>query len=102
LRVGYTFSSNPINEDVAFFNVPATAIIKHAFQLGLTYEVNERLGIDAAYHHGMSGGKTEGPMLNPQMIEQGGGPYGVVPGSNVAYEMTTDLFTLGVSFRLNK
>jgi long-chain fatty acid transport protein len=31
IRVGYTYSSNPIEGDVAFFNIPATAIIENAF-----------------------------------------------------------------------
>ena len=49
LRLGYTYSSNPIGSDVAFFNVPATAIIKNAFQLGLTYEISDRWAIDGVY-----------------------------------------------------
>ena len=32
IRLGYTYSSNPISEDVAFFNIPATAIIASAIQ----------------------------------------------------------------------
>ena len=36
LRVGYTYGSNPINSDVAFFNIPATAIIKNAYQFGFS------------------------------------------------------------------
>lgn len=97
LRVGYTYSSNPINGDVAFFNIPATAIIKNAFQLGLTYEFNERLNLNAVYHHGDSGGKTSGQILNPSFISNFP-PYGGVPGSNVSYDMTTDLIMLGFNY----
>jgi len=31
LRFGYTYSSNPIPEEVTFFNIPATAVIKNAY-----------------------------------------------------------------------
>jgi long-chain fatty acid transport protein len=97
LRVGYTYSSNPINNDVAFFNIPATAIIKNAFQVGLTYELNERFNLNAVYHHGDSGGKTSGELLNPGFIANSP-PYGAIPGSNVSYDMTTDLFMIGFQY----
>ncbi|MEL0456875.1 outer membrane protein transport protein [Flavobacteriaceae bacterium SZ-1-7] len=101
LRLGYTYSSNPINEDVAFFNIPATAIIKNAFQFGLTYEASERFSLNAMYHHGDSGGKTSGQILNP-MFAQSYPPYGAIPGSNVSYDMTTDLVMVGFKYIFNK
>lgn len=101
LRLGYTYSSNPINEDVAFFNIPATAIIKNAFQFGLSYEVNESWKIDAVYHYGDSGDKTSGPLLNPMFI-QDYPPYGAIPGSNVSYDMTTSMIQFGVSYTFAK
>jgi len=99
LRVGYTYSSNPINSDVAFFNIPATAIIKNAFQFGLSYEVSDRFQLDALYHYGTSGDATSGPMLNPQFI-QNYPPYGAIPGSEVSYDMTTSMFSIGASLKL--
>lgn len=97
IRVGYTYSSNPINDEVAFFNIPATAIIKNAFQVGFTYEVSERFNLNAMYHHGESGGKTSGQLLNPGFISSYP-PYGAIPGSNVSYDMTTDLFMVGFNY----
>ncbi|WP_370476760.1 OmpP1/FadL family transporter [Tamlana flava] len=103
LRLGYTYSSNPINEDVAFFNIPATAIIKNAFQFGLTYEASERFSLNAMYHHGDSGGKTSGQILNPDpSLIQNYPPYGAIPGSNVSYDMTTDLVMVGFKYIFNK
>ena len=99
LRLGYTYSSNPINSDVAFFNVPATAIIKNAFQFGLSYEAGEKFTIDALYHYGSSGDATSGPLLNPQFI-QNFPPYGAIPGSEVSYDMTTSMIAVGVSFKI--
>jgi len=97
LRVGYTYSSNPINSDLAFFSVPATAIIKHAFQFGAGYEFNSRFTLNAAYHHGTSDGSTSGPLLSPMMITASN-PYGAIPGSNVSYKMTTDLVMIGMNY----
>jgi long-chain fatty acid transport protein len=100
LRVGYTYSSNPIGSEVAFYNIPAPAVIKNAFQFGFSYKASDRLSLDVVYHHGSSDGKTEGPLLNPNFI-QNNNMYGAIPGSKVAYEMTTDLIMVGFSYKLN-
>jgi long-chain fatty acid transport protein len=101
LRVGYTYSSNPIPEDLVFFSVPATAIIKHAFQFGVGFSPSEVFTINATYHHGMSGDATAGPLLNPLLIS-GSNPLGMVPGSEVSYDMTTDMIMLGLNFYFNQ
>ena len=101
IRFGYTYSSNPINEDVAFFNIPATAIIKNAFQLGLSYKINDAFSIDAVYHHGSSDGETKGQLLNPMFI-QNSPPYGAIPGSEVSYDMTTDMIMVGIGYTFNR
>ena len=101
LRVGYTYSSNPINEDLAFFSIPATAVIKNAFQFGFSYEANDNLSLDAVYHYGASGDPTSGPMLNPMAISPTN-PYGAVPGTSVSYDMTTSMIMVGVSYTFNK
>ncbi|NNC62887.1 MAG: hydrocarbon degradation protein [Eudoraea sp.] len=101
LRFGYTYSSNPINSDLAFYSVPATAIIKNAFQFGLSYELSDKVSLDAVYHYGSSGDATSGPLLNPQFIENSP-PYGAIPGSEVSYDMTTSMIMVGASFNLGK
>jgi long-chain fatty acid transport protein len=101
LRAGYTYSSNPIGDEVAFFNVPATAVIKNAFQFGLSYKASTKINFDAMYHHGSSGGKTSGQLLNP-MFASTYPPYGAIPGSEVAYDMTTDLIMIGISYTFTK
>lgn len=100
VRLGYTYSSNPINEEVTFYNIPATAIIASAIQVGFTYQISDKIDLNAAYHHGVSDGKTTGAMLNPMMVTSEN-PYGQVPGSEVSYDMTTDLILIGVSLNLN-
>ncbi len=101
LRVGYTYSSNPISEELAFFSIPATAVIKNAFQFGFGYEINDNFTLNGVYHHSASDGKTEGPMLSPMAIGTGN-PLGAVPGTKVGYEMTTDMVMLGISYTFSK
>lgn len=97
LRVGYTYSSNPISSELAFFSAPATAIIKNAFQFGFGYEINSRCNLNATYHHGTSSGSTNGPLLSPSMGESSN-PNGAIPGSNISYKMTTDLVIFGINY----
>lgn len=99
LRFGYTYSSNPIQDELTFFSVPATAIIAHAFQFGLSYEFTDNFIVDAVYHYGMSDGKTQGQLLNPMMITQDN-PLGKIPESTVAYDMTTSMIMVGLNFNL--
>lgn len=101
LRFGYTYSSNPIPEEITFFNIPATAIIKDAFQFGLSYEASDKFALDAVFHYGKSGDPTSGPILNPMLISSGN-PYGAIPGSDVSYEMTTSMIMVGASYTFGK
>ena len=98
LRVGYTYSSNPISSELAFFNIPATAIIKNAFQFGLSYEFTDRFVLDGVYHYGKSEGPTSGPILNPMAVTPQN-PLGAIDGASVAYDMNTSMFQVGVSYR---
>ena len=97
VRVGYTYSSNPISSELAFFSIPATAVIKNAFQAGFGYEFNSRFNLNMVYHHGTSSGSTSGPLLSP-MLKSPNNVYGAVPGSNVSYKMTTDMVMIGMNY----
>ncbi|MBD0851749.1 OmpP1/FadL family transporter [Maribacter arenosus] len=101
LRFGYTYSSNPIPEEIAFFNIPATAIIKNAYQFGLSYVINDNWKLDAVYHYGDSNGATEGNILNPMMASPSN-PLGAIPGSSVSYDMTTSMVQLGIGYTFTK
>lgn len=101
LRLGYTYSSNPIDNEITFYNIPATAIIKNAYQLGFSYEINEKFTLDGVYHYGTSNGKTSGELLNP-MFASATNVYGAIPGSEVAYEMNTSMLMFGFSYTFNK
>lgn len=97
IRLGYTYSSNPINEEVAFFNSPAVANIKHAFQLGFSYIINEKVSLDAVFHYGTSGEKTSGPIYNPLLVADNP-PFGEVPGSMISFDMTTAMGMVGLNY----
>lgn len=101
LRFGYTYSSNPIPDEVTFFNIPATAVIKNAYQFGLSYVINDSWQLDAVYHYGDSNGSTEGRILSPDMISQSN-PLGAIPGSSVSYKMNTSMVQFGISYTFNK
>ena len=101
LRVGYTYSSNPIDDELAFFSSPATAVIANAFQLGFSYPLTDNLMLNGVYHYGASDGKTEGEIMNPRMASSTN-PYGAISGSKVGYEMTTSMVMFGVSYTFNK
>lgn len=97
LRVGYTFSSNPINPDLAFFSTPATAVIKHAVQAGFSYELTKKINFNVVYHYGTSGGNTSGPVLSPMLVTDTN-IYGAVPSSEVSYKMKTSMLMFGANF----
>ncbi|MCF6223390.1 MAG: OmpA family protein [Flavobacteriaceae bacterium] len=99
LRFGYTYSTNPIQDELTFFSTPATAIIAHAFQFGFSYEFSDAFVFDAVYHYGISDGKTSGELFNPLLISTNN-PLGKIPGSEVAYDMNTQLFMIGLQFKL--
>ncbi|MGA9239639.1 MAG: hydrocarbon degradation protein, partial [Robiginitalea sp.] len=97
LRLGYTYSSNPIQDELAFYSVPATAIIKNAFQFGLGYEISDKFEIDGVFHFGSSGDATSGQLLNPRSVPDFP-PYGAIPGSEVSYDMNTFMFMFGAQY----
>jgi long-chain fatty acid transport protein len=101
IRIGYTYSSNPIDQELAFFSTPATAIIRNAYQFGLSYEINNNWRIDGVYHYGTSGDATKGRLLNPMAITPEN-PLGALPGTTVSYEMDTSMFMFGVNYVFNR
>ena len=100
IRLGYTFSSNPITEDNVFFSAPAPAVIEHAVQIGFSYEISDRFNVSLAYHRGLTT-EVSGPLLSPMMIGADN-PLGAVPGSEMTSKMHTDVGLLGLAYRFGK
>ncbi len=100
IRLGYTFSSSPIDEDNVFFSAPAPAVIAHAIQFGFAYKISDNFDISLAYHHGMTA-EVSGQMLSPSLITASD-PLGKVPGSEITSKMHTDVGLLGIAYRFGK
>lgn len=98
IRIGYTYSSNPIKDELAFFSIPATAVIENAAQIGMGYTINEKMELNAVYHYGFRGDGASGNLLNPQLITPDN-PLGKVPGSSVSYDMSTSMFQLNFVYK---
>lgn len=98
IRVGYTYSSNPIDDELAFFSIPATAVIENAAQIGLGYTLSDKLELNAVYHYGFRGDGASGNLLNPQLITPNN-PLGKVPGTSVSYDMETSMIQLNVVYK---
>lgn len=101
IRLGYTYSGNPISSELAFFSIPATAVIKNAFQVGLGYEFSDKFTLNGVYHYGKSDGETSGQLLNPMMVSSSN-PYGAIPGTSVGYKMDTSMIMVGFSYDFSK
>jgi long-chain fatty acid transport protein len=99
LRVGYTYNTNPIKPELAFFSASATAVIQNAYQFGFGYEFSEKLTLNSVYHNAKSDGSTGGPIYNPRLAGQTN-PLGAVPNSNVSYKMDTSMIMLGISYKI--
>lgn len=101
VRVGYTYSSNPIPDKLAFFSIPATAVIENAAQIGFGYKVNDAWNLDFVYHQGFRGEGSEGSILSPAAITPTN-PLGAIPGTTVSYDMETSLVQVSVTYSFDK
>jgi long-chain fatty acid transport protein len=99
LRLGYTYNTNPIKPELAFFSASAPAVIQNAYQFGFGYEFSEKLTLNSVYHSGKSDSSTGGPIYNP-MLAGPTNPLGQVPDSNVSYKMDTSMLMLGISYKI--
>ena len=101
IRIGYTYSSNPIDDELAFFSTPATAVIRNAAQLGLGYTISDKFEVNAVYHHGFREDGSSGQLLSPMAITANN-PLGKIPGSSVSYDMETSMVQLTVNYNFGK
>ncbi len=101
IRIGYTYSSNPIKDELAFFSIPATAVIENAAQIGLSYIINDKFEFSAVYHYGFRGDGASGQLLNPGMITSDN-PLGKMPGTSVSYDMSTSMIQFGINYSFGK
>ncbi len=101
VRLGYTYSSNAIKDELAFFSVSAPGVINNAAQIGLGYKFNDKWTLDAVYHQGFRGDGVKGELLNPMMVSASN-PYGAITGSSVSYNMETSLVQFSLLYTFGK
>jgi long-chain fatty acid transport protein len=99
LRFGYTYNTNPIKPELAFFSTPATAITQNAVQIGFSHNLSSNLTLDGVFHYGSSSGSTGGSMYSPMAITPTN-PLGAIPGSEVSYKMKTSMIMFGINYKL--
>jgi len=90
VRFGYSYNPSPIDEELAFFNVSAPAIIEHHLSTGFSYPITESIKINFAYQYGVEN-SAEGQWI---------GPSGDMTGTMVRNELATSIFILGMNFKL--
>ncbi len=95
LRLGYAYNENPVEDQVAFFNVASPAVVQHHVSGGFSYHAGDRFVVSAAVQYAPKNdvGST---MQNPMLVPVTGGP---VPNTFVRSELSTLTGILGVSFR---
>ncbi len=101
VRIGYTYSSNPIDDELTFFSIPATAVIENAGQIGFGYKVNDKIEFNAVYHHGFREDGSKGQLLSPAAITPTN-PLGKIPGSSISYDMETSMVQVSFNYTFGK
>lgn len=87
-RIGYNYSQNPIPSDMAMFNAPAPAVVKHHATAGLGYTFESGLTVDLAYYRAFKG-SVEGPFQTPA---------GALGGTSVKSSLSEQSVLLGFTF----
>lgn len=98
IRVGYTYNTNPIKDELAFYSVSAPGVITNAYQLGIGYTLGN-IEINAVYHKGYKGDGNTGTLLSPAAYNPNTNPLGALPGTTVSYKMETSMAQLTLSYK---
>ncbi len=106
VRFGFTHNSSPIKDELAFFSIPATAVVQDAAQIGFGYKINNKFELNLVYHKGFRGKGVKGTLLDPTPQAFGGpwdatnNPLGAIPGTSVSYDMDTSMFQFTLNYKL--
>ncbi len=90
VRLGYSYNENPLQDELAFFNTPANALIQHRVAGGVGFEVADRVKINAAVQYGLEN-DGEGPWYSP---------LGAIPNTTVKNTLSTLTVIAGASVTL--
>lgn len=89
LRVGYTYSQNPILDKHAFFNIAAPAVYEHTIATGATARLTDALAVVITYYHTFPNSITG----------QFSTPLRTIAGSAIRLQQSADSISAGVSIR---
>ena len=89
VRMGYSYSTNPISNDKTFFNITSPLVIQHGLSVGASYNLTARLKLSLAYAHFFEN-SSSGPLISPA--------FGAIPGTNVTARAAADTVSAGASF----
>jgi long-chain fatty acid transport protein len=89
LRAGYTYNTNPIPDQQAFFNIGAPLVLEHTVAVGASYQVSKSLLLSVAYAHSFANSIT-GPYVTP---------FGPLPGTYVQSTSSADFIQLGATLQ---
>jgi long-chain fatty acid transport protein len=78
VRMGYSYSTNPIDDAMSFYNVGAPLVVEHGLYTGAGFDVTERLKLSVAWSHYFENSVT-GP------IQTMGGPIAGTRVSSSGY-----------------
>ena len=88
MRVGYSFSTNPIPSGNTFYNIASPLVIQQGATIGGSYNVTQNFKVSLTYAHFFENSIT-GPMISPA---------GAIPGTSVTSKASADSVTAGASF----
>lgn len=89
-RLGYIYTTDMIEDEDTFINIPAALDYQHIVTVGASYALNEHATISAAYNYFFEWGST-GEYYVPGA--------GAIPGSSVTTELDAHIAVIGVNVR---
>ncbi len=87
-RAGYNYCSDPIPQNMTFYNVGSPLHIAHHLSFGFSYALSPRATLDVSYTHGFSHTQSS-PWYTPQ---------GAVPGTVLTSAISGNEFAVGTTF----
>ena len=88
VRVGYSYGTNPVSSDNAFFNIASPLVIQHGVSVGGSHNVTANFKVSLAYAHFFEN-SVDGPIRSPA---------GAIPGTSVTSKASADSIIAGATF----
>jgi long-chain fatty acid transport protein len=89
IRAGYNYCSDPIPDNMTFYNVGSPLHLAHHLSIGGSFIVAPNATIDVSYTRGLSHSQSSAWYT----------PYGAAPGTSLTSEISGNEFAVGTTFR---